>query len=141
MRSGACDYDSVCMCVCARSCGIVVHDLGVHFLQARARFCFFFVVFFFPFFPALPLAFLMQHRTLSPGLLGDRIMFLSLSLSFARSLFLSSLGKREPIAALLPSERGGLFSLHFHRRHLPVDSYRRNKSNSDSISIHVSFLQ
>lgn len=49
--------------------------------------------------------------------------------------------KREPIAVLLPSERGGLFSLHFHPWYLPIDSYRRNKSNSNSISIHVSFLQ
>lgn len=42
---------------------------------------------------------------------------------------------------LLPSERGGLFSLHSHPWYLPIDSYRRNKSNSISISIHVSFLQ
>lgn len=36
---------------------------------------------------------------------------------------------------------GGLFSFYFHPWYLPIHSYRRNKSNSNSISIYVSFLQ
>jgi len=72
----------------------------------------------------------MQHRTVSPGLLGDLVMF------FFFFFFPSCpRRKREPIAVLLPSERGGLFSLHFHLWYLPIVSYRRNKSNSNSISI------
>lgn len=42
---------------------------------------------FFYFFYALPLAFLMQHRTLSPGLRGDLIISLSLSLSLLLARF------------------------------------------------------